>query len=597
MFQWYAEASVCYAYLVDIEPITQPDWNLEPECQLAFERSKWWTRGWCLQELIAPRNVEFLASDWSDLGTKFSLRQLISNITGIRLQILMGASLAVCCAAEKMSWASTRETTRPEDVAYCLLGLFEVNMPLLYGEGSTKAFVRLQKEILAQEPDYSLLAWSGPCTQWRVSVDPTPALAVRPQQFHREMKLIVVDLQQSREGHHIVRWMQEPLARAIIARWEDLVFNPRMDAHTFRSKRLKDAITDMKKSQDIHHSLHLVQDPTNVTNRGLHARLFISHTNLEDTHKDATLQRLLAWTYIIHPHGLVCVWFDRPLGYLFADAVHARDEAASPILVPFEYLKSSFSLNWIYLQLSFSNEQQSRGLRNDHTLHRHVILVDETVAKPSLFVLARYPDPILYHDSPTIRRKALVNLEDIRLIGCCLIDFEPNIARKPSSDVFIVMVGEHSTTNQILIKIVLWDDWSSIITRNNSDEIAEEFFTRWEANAATSMGGFNDRASLTPANGGGAVKIRVPGRSRSDKFIISMSYIENAKSKVSKGTEPQLSSSVFVEIDQSDLVELEHEANVVFVPEIWKQNQYRPFQGTMSTPYVASAEGPPENKL
>lgn len=68
MFQWYAEAAVCYAYLVDIEPITQPDWTSEPECKLAFERSKWWTRGWCLQELIAPRNVEFLASDWAELG-------------------------------------------------------------------------------------------------------------------------------------------------------------------------------------------------------------------------------------------------------------------------------------------------------------------------------------------------------------------------------------------------------------------------------------------------------------------------------------------------------------------------------------------------
>lgn len=150
----------------------------------------------------------------------------------------MGASLAVCCAAEKMSWASTRETTRPEDVAYCLLGLFGVNMPLLYGEGSTKAFIRLQKEILAQEPDYSLLAWSGPCTQWRVSVDPTPALALRPQQFHREMELAIVDLEQSREGNHIVtpRMQQPPAA---VVRWEDLVFNPPMEPHTSLSKGSK----------------------------------------------------------------------------------------------------------------------------------------------------------------------------------------------------------------------------------------------------------------------------------------------------------------------------------------------------------------------
>lgn len=559
MFQWYAEASVCYAFLVDIEPNSQPDWASDPKRKLPFERSKWWTRGWCLQELIAPRNVEFLASDWSDLGTKFSLRQLITDITGIRLQVLMGASLALCCAAEKMSWASIRETTRPEDVAYCLLGLFGVNMPLLYGEGSTKAFLRLQKEILAQEPDYSLLAWSGPCTQWRVSVDPTPALAVRPQQFQREMELAIVKLKSSREGHHVVTTcMQKP--PVFLVRWEDLIFNPHMETHASRSKWLKKAMYNMKKSPDVRHSFHLVKDPTNVTNRGLHARLFVSRSVLDNTHNDATLLPLLVWTYIIHRNGLVCVWFGGPLGEPFADAIFARDEAASPVLVPFRYLKSAFTLDWIYLRLPSPNRQQDQDLRTYQTLWRDVLLIDETAPRPSLFVVARYPNPTLYSDSSAIRTQGQANLEDMRLMGCCLVDFEPGANIVPSSIVFIVMIGVHSTTNQILLKTVPWDDWSRDTTKTYSDDIAEEIFKRWKVGVSTLVEGFNNQASFSPPNGEGVVKLRVPARPRSDTIKISMSYIRTANAQVSKEIQLQRSSQVIqiVENDTSArVVELE----------------------------------------
>lgn len=187
-------------------------------------------------------------------------------------------------------------------------------------------------------------------------------------------------------------------------------------------------------------------------------------------------------------------------------------------------------------------------------------------------------------------KKALVNLEDIRFIGCCLVDFEPIHDPKPSSNVFVVMIGKHSTTNQILLKIVLWDDWSSITTKNDSDDIAAELFKRWEVEVPTSVEGFSDRASFTPTNGGGVVNLKVPVRPRSDTFVISMSYIETAEVEVSKEMKPQMSSNVLVEGDQSGLAELEHEPNLVFVPEIWKLRQYRPFQGTMSTTYGASAE-------
>lgn len=550
MFQWYAEAAVCYAYLVDIEPITQPDWTFDLQFKSTLESSKWWTRGWCLQELIAPWNVEFLASDWSDLGTKFSLRQLISDITGIRLQILMGASLAICCAAEKMSWASNRETTRPEDVAYCLLGLFGVNMPLLYGEGSTKAFMRLQKEILSQEPDYSLLAWSGPCTQWRVSVDPTPALAVRPQQFHREMEMAIVDLRQSREGHHVVNTcVREPPVSVV--RWEDLVFNPHMEPHTSRSRWLINAIAALKKSVDVRHSFHLVQDPTNVTSRGLHARLFISRVHLEHAPKDANLLRLLVWTYLIHPDGLVCVWFGRSLGYPFADAIHARDESASPILVPFKYLGSAFTLTWSYLRLPPPNELQDGEMREYHTLLRNVLLIDESVPGPSLFIAGQYPDPIRHWGSTLIRSNRPADLEDITLIGCFLVSC------KPTSTIFIVMIGVHSTKNQILLKTGPWDDSSCRISKRTSKEIAEGLFRSWVMSLPTQMEEFSDQSSFAPASGDGIVKLRVLARPRSDTIKISMSYIETAVVESSKEMQPQISSNVLVEYDESPLPELE----------------------------------------
>jgi hypothetical protein len=105
-----------------------------------FRKSRWFTRGWTLQELIAPRDVVFLNWDWEEIGRKNSLRRLLSIITGIQHQFLFNFEDA--SVAQKMLWVSGRETTRIEDLAYCMLGIFGVNMPPMYGEGS-KAFVRL----------------------------------------------------------------------------------------------------------------------------------------------------------------------------------------------------------------------------------------------------------------------------------------------------------------------------------------------------------------------------------------------------------------------------------------------------------------------
>jgi hypothetical protein len=145
MYRWYGGAAVCYVFLedVDVGPgIANPD----------VSRCRWFTRGWTLQELVAPRDVLFYDYKWAYVGGKrdrADFREQLSRTTGVDARILSGAmrvdELSVAC---RMAWAASRTTTRPEDIAYCLMGLFQVNMPLLYGEGGSRAFIRLQEEIL-----------------------------------------------------------------------------------------------------------------------------------------------------------------------------------------------------------------------------------------------------------------------------------------------------------------------------------------------------------------------------------------------------------------------------------------------------------------
>ncbi|KAK4651983.1 hypothetical protein QC762_0098320 [Podospora pseudocomata] len=138
MYAWYAAAKVCFVYLSDLDPAAA-DENLEQ----ALPRCRWFKRGWTLQELIAPRHVIFYDRDWNERGTKDSLSSLLSKITTIPEELLRGDKrLDHYAVGRRMSWASMRKTTRREDEAYCLLGIFNVNMPLLYGEGEA-AFFRL----------------------------------------------------------------------------------------------------------------------------------------------------------------------------------------------------------------------------------------------------------------------------------------------------------------------------------------------------------------------------------------------------------------------------------------------------------------------
>ncbi|KAK1749627.1 vegetative incompatibility protein HET-E-1 [Echria macrotheca] len=159
MFEYYRRAQVCYALLEDV-PSPDPDDAHNPAG--CFWKSRWFTRGWTLQELIAPYHVHFFNQSWSKIGEKKGLTKLLESITGVDESVLSGGSLQHISVGRRMSWASNRRTTRPEDVAYSLLGIFDINMPMLYGEGM-KAFIRLQEEILRQSDDQSLLAWR--CTE------------------------------------------------------------------------------------------------------------------------------------------------------------------------------------------------------------------------------------------------------------------------------------------------------------------------------------------------------------------------------------------------------------------------------------------------
>ena len=152
MYRWYEGARICYAYLVDVDSSGLRKSSLAGR----IGRSRWFTRGWTLQELLAPNHVVFYDKPWVEIGTRSTLSDQISKTTGIKHDHMFRPLRA--SVAAKMSWASGRTTTRIEDIAYSLMGLFEVNMPLLYGEGR-KAFTRLQHEIVKISDDESIFAW------------------------------------------------------------------------------------------------------------------------------------------------------------------------------------------------------------------------------------------------------------------------------------------------------------------------------------------------------------------------------------------------------------------------------------------------------
>ena len=161
MYVLYANCDRCYAYLEDVgtASASSSDSLTATADNSDFRASVWFSRGWTLQELIAPRDVQFLDKTWSVIGSKTSLALTLTSITGIDYGALCGHTQPEeISVAERMSWASERQTTKVEDRAYSLFEIFNANMMTIYGEGD-KAFQRLQYEILSQVVDHSIFAW------------------------------------------------------------------------------------------------------------------------------------------------------------------------------------------------------------------------------------------------------------------------------------------------------------------------------------------------------------------------------------------------------------------------------------------------------
>ncbi|KAI4930771.1 uncharacterized protein J4E92_004603 [Alternaria infectoria] len=213
MFAWYRDSKQCYAYLADVEHEGAFAEGYLARDGIAFSRSRWFARAWTLQELLAPSSfqhredsprvyhspvpikappgrydgMKFYSRDWQLLGSKPILCTKISMITGIPRGYLEGQSLETASISMRMSWAAGRQATRPEDIAYSLLGVFDVNIPLLYGEGDIKAFRRLQEEIMKISEDETLFAWQASHRMNKLAGD---ALASGPNDFRATRSLI-----------------------------------------------------------------------------------------------------------------------------------------------------------------------------------------------------------------------------------------------------------------------------------------------------------------------------------------------------------------------------------------------------------------------
>jgi hypothetical protein len=149
MFRWYQNAARCYVYLSDVSTRKRKidDVLGEFTWEVALRSSRWFTRGWTLQELLAPSTVEFFSQEGEKLGDRISLKTSIHKITSISLGALSGDPLSQFSVNERLRWKEGRETKREEDGAYSLQGIFSVDIAPVYGEGAAGAFKRLMDEI------------------------------------------------------------------------------------------------------------------------------------------------------------------------------------------------------------------------------------------------------------------------------------------------------------------------------------------------------------------------------------------------------------------------------------------------------------------
>lgn len=327
MYAWYRDAAVCYVFLEDVPPLT-PHF---PEAE--FRKARWFTRGWCLQELIAPRKVDFFAKDWTDIGSRWSLEEIITEVTGIPSTAFgEGLDLPRFSIAQKMSWASQRKTSRKEDEAYCLLGIFDINMPLIYGEG-VKAFRRLLSEILKRHDDYTFLLWTTATPHFDGGLAPA---ALNPEFFPR---------------HGVPTWSGETCEYGEIEFAYDL------------PGRLSEELA--------------WRNPPQLTNRGLQVEMLV-HQNpeafLKDENDEPVLDStmLLVFTECMYRDKLVCIalerehWNDRFTTFW-------RPFSHQVFLVDAEPTEEPYELRKLYLATDHDYERSSlEPLRMPPTLQLHL---------------------------------------------------------------------------------------------------------------------------------------------------------------------------------------------------------------------------------
>ncbi|KAF2627576.1 ankyrin, partial [Macroventuria anomochaeta] len=209
MYRWYQNAEKCYVYLSDVANDTlEGDDASSQRWEPAFEKSRWFARGWTLQELLAPKLVEFFSKEGARLGNKESLKHTIHEVTGIPIDALLGRQLSEFSVAERFSWTENRQTTREEDEVYCLLGIFGIYMSLIYGEGKDNATKRLQKKIQEASGDIARAQETlAKICNWLSAPDPSTNYYKAHKQRQAETGLWLLD------GAKFAEWKKSTASR------------------------------------------------------------------------------------------------------------------------------------------------------------------------------------------------------------------------------------------------------------------------------------------------------------------------------------------------------------------------------------------------
>jgi hypothetical protein len=365
MYAWYRGSTVCYAYLWDVvdkmsHGTEDSDQDFRQDLNpISFRsatnarenvynlgnwtKSRWFSRGWTLQELIAPKVVEFYSREWGLIGTKIAQSECISRRTAIPERILHGDILHSCSVAQRMSWASQRDTKREEDKAYCLLGIFGMNMPLIYGEGK-QSFLRLQLAILDQEEDYSILAWS---CMGDFDDSMTGLLASSPADFSRKAHLDTRTIPQIPK-----EWQDEFAASGFFRKWMPQHHSPAISIVPYYSHLLDtnyDSLQSYVPSRAGSGTGEKLPDclsiktpriPVRATSRGLQASLPVKTSVNSETPS-------IAWIYCLYQGRLLCILLQRAS----AATVFARHLPVCLVTVDARFLKD-FEMNEIYCHAS-----------------------------------------------------------------------------------------------------------------------------------------------------------------------------------------------------------------------------------------------------